>query len=144
MQNSSDRRRSPPSLRTTPIPGCLYDAQGWVLPPIYQTVQYFSVGERLLFGRLRSSAVKIGEPTRERTIKYFPEDGDFEAKEETDMYLLAMTLLEMYDTIPRASERKDSLTKSEFHDAKGGCSGFLVVSISLVLRYPTLVQRAES
>ena len=66
------------------------------------------------------AAVKIGEQVRERTIKYFPKDGDFEAKEETDMYLLAMTLLEMYGTIPRASERKDSLTKGEIHDAIGG------------------------
>lgn len=51
------------------------------------------------------AAVKTGDPIKERTIKYYPKDGDFEAKEETDMYLLAVTLLEMFGTIPQASER---------------------------------------
>jgi hypothetical protein len=61
------------------------------------------------------AAVKIGDPIRERTTKYYPADGDFEAKEETDMYLLAVTLLEMFGTIPQASERS-ALSKEEIRE----------------------------
>ena len=61
------------------------------------------------------AAVKTGDSIRERTTKYYPTDGDFEAKEETDMYLLAVTLLEMFGTIPRASER-NALSKEEIHE----------------------------
>lgn len=60
------------------------------------------------------AAVRTGDPIRERTMKYYPTDGDFEAKEETDMYLLAVTLLEMFGTIPQASERS-ALSKEEIH-----------------------------
>jgi hypothetical protein len=66
------------------------------------------------------AAVKTGAPIRERTIKYYPQDGDFEAKEETDMYLLAVTLLEMYGSIRQASEREKSLSKAEILDAIRG------------------------
>jgi len=62
------------------------------------------------------AAVKTGDPIHERTIKYYPKDGDFEAKEETNSYLLAVTLLEMFGTIPPASQRNDSFTKQEIHD----------------------------
>ena len=61
------------------------------------------------------AAVKIGDPIRERTIKYYPNDGDFEAQEETDFYLLAITLLEMFGAIPQASQRSGSYTKQEIH-----------------------------
>ena len=61
------------------------------------------------------AAVKIGDPIRECTMKYYPTDGGFEAKEETDMYLLAVTLLEMFDTIPRAPKR-NALSKQEIHE----------------------------
>ena len=63
------------------------------------------------------AATKTGDPIRERTIKYYPTDGDFDAKEETDFYLLAMTLLETFGEIPMASERNNSLTKKEIHEA---------------------------
>ena len=59
------------------------------------------------------ASARTGEPIRERTTKYYPKDGDFEAKEETDMYLLAMTLMEMFGTIPPASQRQNALTKAE-------------------------------
>ena len=59
------------------------------------------------------ATVRTGEPIRERTVKYYPQDGAFEAREETDMYLLAMTLLEMYGTIPPPPLREKSLTKKE-------------------------------
>lgn len=61
--------------------------------------------------------MKTGEPIRERTGKYYPEDGDFEAREETDMYLRAVTLLEMLGAIPRVSARDKSLTKAEIRAA---------------------------
>ena len=61
------------------------------------------------------AAVKTGGPIRERTMKYYPTDGDFEAKEEIDMYLFAVTLLEMFRTIPQASER-NALSKQEIHE----------------------------
>ena len=61
------------------------------------------------------AAVKTGDPIRERTTKYYPSDGDFEASEETDMYLLAVTLLEMFGTIPQASERSP-LAKQEIRE----------------------------
>jgi hypothetical protein len=61
------------------------------------------------------AAAKTGNPIQERTIQYYPKDADFEAKEETDMYLLAVTLLEMFGLIPRASQRNDSFTKREIH-----------------------------
>eukprot|EP00523_Entomoneis_sp_CCMP467_P014755 CAMPEP_0168785636 /NCGR_PEP_ID=MMETSP0725-20121227/10853_1 /TAXON_ID=265536 /ORGANISM="Amphiprora sp., Strain CCMP467" /LENGTH=357 /DNA_ID=CAMNT_0008835749 /DNA_START=70 /DNA_END=1146 /DNA_ORIENTATION=+ len=61
------------------------------------------------------AAVKTGDPIQERTTKYYPTDGDFDAKEETDMYLLAVTLLEMFGTIRRASERS-ALSKEEIHE----------------------------
>ena len=61
------------------------------------------------------AAVKTGDPIRERTTKYYPIDGDFEAKEETDMYLLAVMLLEMFGAIPRAPER-NALLKDEIHE----------------------------
>lgn len=60
------------------------------------------------------AAVKTGDPIREHTTKYYPTDGDFEAKQETDMYLLAVTLLELFGTISRASERS-ALSKEEIH-----------------------------
>jgi serine/threonine protein kinase len=63
------------------------------------------------------ASVKTGEPIRERTEKYYPKDGDFEAREETDMYLLAMTLMEMSGTIRPASERQEPLTKNQILDA---------------------------
>lgn len=62
------------------------------------------------------AAVKTGDPIHERTIKYYPKDGDFEAKEETDFYLLAVTLLEMVGAIPQASQRNDSFRKQEIHE----------------------------
>jgi Protein kinase domain len=61
------------------------------------------------------AAARIGDPIHERTIKYYPKDGDFEAKEETDMYLLAVTLLEMFGTISQASQKNDSFTKNDIH-----------------------------
>jgi serine/threonine protein kinase len=63
------------------------------------------------------AAAKTGDPIHERTIKYYPKDGNFEAKEETDMYLLAATLLEVFGAIPQASsQRNDSFTKQEIHE----------------------------
>jgi serine/threonine protein kinase len=62
------------------------------------------------------AAVKTGDPIHERTIKYYPKDGDFDAKEETDMYLLAVTLLELFGSIPNAWQRQDSFTKQEIHE----------------------------
>jgi serine/threonine protein kinase len=62
------------------------------------------------------AAVKTGDPIHERAIKYYPKDGDFEAKEETDMHLLAVTLLEMFGTISQAFKRNDSFTKQEIHE----------------------------
>ena len=63
------------------------------------------------------AAAKTGDPIRERTFKYYPKDGDFEANEKTDFYLLAMTLLEMFGAIPMAPHRDSSLTKKEIHEA---------------------------
>jgi serine/threonine protein kinase len=61
------------------------------------------------------AAVKIGEPLRERTYQYYPGDGEFEGREETDFYLLAVTLLEMFGSISSPQERKKPLSKSEIH-----------------------------
>lgn len=61
------------------------------------------------------AAVKTGDPIRERTTKYYPTDGDFHASEETDMYLLAVTLLEMFGAIPQAPERVP-MAKQEIHE----------------------------
>lgn len=79
------------------------------------------------------AAVKIGEPIRERTIKYYPRDGDSEAKEETDMYLLAVTLLEMHGSIRRASERAEALSKAEILDAIQGEQNANVLNFLLSL-----------
>jgi serine/threonine protein kinase len=51
------------------------------------------------------AAAKIGHYIRERTVKYYPLDGSFDAEEITDMYLLAVTILEKFGSIPKASER---------------------------------------
>ena len=64
---------------------------------------------------------KKQNPTKmrhERTIKYYPKDGDFEAKEETNLYLLATMFLEMFNTtsIPQASQRNNFFTKQEIHE----------------------------
>lgn len=61
------------------------------------------------------AAVKTGDPIRERTVKYYPRDGPFDASEQTDMYLLAVTMLEMFGTIPSSSER-GSMTGQEIRD----------------------------
>jgi serine/threonine protein kinase len=61
------------------------------------------------------AAVKTGDPIHEFSSKYYPKDGDDESKEETDMYILAVTLLEMLGSIPPARERMDSLTKQQIH-----------------------------
>ena len=61
------------------------------------------------------AAVKTGGLIRERTRKYYPTDGDIEASEETDMYLLAVTLLEMFGTIPHAAERSP-MAKQEIRE----------------------------
>lgn len=58
------------------------------------------------------AAVKIGEEILERTIRYYPKDGSFVAEPITDMYLLVVTLLEMFGSIPKADHR-DQMTMDE-------------------------------
>jgi serine/threonine protein kinase len=62
------------------------------------------------------AAVKIGGDIHEKTVNYYPKDGSFVAERITDMYLLAVTLLEMFGSIPKASER-DPMTKDEIRGA---------------------------
>ena len=45
-------------------------------------------------------ATRIGEVVREHTLSYYPSNADRFAKKETDFLLLAVTLLEMFGTIP--------------------------------------------
>ena len=47
------------------------------------------------------------------TTKHYPTGGDFRASEETDMYLVAVTLL--FGTIPKASERVP-MAKQDIHE----------------------------
>lgn len=63
------------------------------------------------------AAVEIGNEIHERTVNYYPKDGSFVAEPITDMYLLAaVTLLEMFGSIPKASERYPT-TKDEIRGA---------------------------
>lgn len=62
------------------------------------------------------AAVKTGHPIRERTLLYYPRDGDYEAREERDMDLLAVTVIEMFGTILQVSHRIKSLTKQEIRE----------------------------
>jgi hypothetical protein len=64
------------------------------------------------------AAVKTGEPIKEYTVQYYPADGDcFHAKEETDMLLLAVTLLEMFGSIRPPPKRSGGLTVHEIKEA---------------------------
>ena len=56
------------------------------------------------------AAVRIGDPTRVGITRF---DRDFEASEKMNMFLFAMTLLEMFGMIPKASERNPFFTKHE-------------------------------
>ena len=60
------------------------------------------------------AAVEIDRDIRERTINYYPKDGSFKAEKKTDMYLLAVTLLEMFGSIPK--KRDYCYAKQQIHD----------------------------
>ena len=54
--------------------------------------------EKCLLGDY-GGATKIGEPVREHTMTYYPSNAGRHAKTETDYYLLAVTLLEMFECV---------------------------------------------
>jgi hypothetical protein len=70
---------------------------------IIKPANIFSV-LRSMLSKDYGAAVKIGDPIYETTFKY-PSDGDFEAKEETDMYLLA-NVVGMFGTISSIPKKR--------------------------------------
>eukprot|EP00978_Attheya_sp_CCMP212_P035793 scaffold157813_cov67-Attheya_sp.AAC.1 len=60
------------------------------------------------------AAVKIGNDIREKTVNCYPKDGSFVAEPITDMYLLAVTILEKFWSIPTVFKRDQRGQKTKF------------------------------
>ena len=83
------------------------------------------------------AAVKTGNDIHEKTVNFYPKDGSFVAEPISDMYLLAVTLLEMSGSIPKAFER-GQMTKDEIRGAIDGVESDAVRKfiLSLLLEVP--------